>query len=84
MRMVTLLSPDGQRVCTRCDSGGTPSAKDIAAMGYSGWTIVGESAAVPVEQLSADQIEAARLNGLTRFELMQEIKKLIAAAKPNG
>jgi hypothetical protein len=81
--MVTLQSPDGRRVCTRCDSTGALSGKDIAAMGYSGWTVVSESAAVPVEQLSADEIEAARLNGLTRFQLMQEIKALIAA-KPNG
>jgi hypothetical protein len=48
-------------------------------MGYSGWTVVSESAAVPVEQLSADEIEAARLNSLTRSELMAELGARIAA-----
>lgn len=81
--MITVENPeDGSTACVNCPAQGlaTPTAKQIADAGYPGWTLIEEHAERPVEEFTADQLEAARLNTLTRFELMQEIKALIAAA----
>lgn len=80
-RMVTLQDPKtGAKVCINHPSPTAPATADqIEAAGYPGWTVVAEHDQRPAEQLTADEREAARLNGLTRFQLVQEIKALIAA-----
>jgi hypothetical protein len=70
MRMVTLQQPKtGARVCIQR----TADAIDLDALGYPGWTIVAELDAMPVEELTPEQQEEARLNSLSRAEFMAEV-----------
>jgi hypothetical protein len=79
MIWVTLKDPASKgTVCVQWEGAGVPTANDVVALGYPGWQLVTESAAMPVEQRTAAQIETSRLNALSNADLVAELKAWMA------